>query len=101
EHVLLALAHPLMERARVAEARGELFRETPITARAPDGALLDGVIDLGFRERGADGSRMVLVDYKTDAAIADLSLYAQQLADYASAIAGALGEPVECILFRV
>ena len=84
-----------------AQARGELFRETPVTARAPDGSLLDGVIDIGFREQTADGSRMVLVDYKTDAVIADLSVYAKQLAAYASAIAQALGEPVECVLFRV
>jgi ATP-dependent exoDNAse (exonuclease V) beta subunit len=101
EHVALALAHPLMERARAAELRGELFRETPVTARTADGSLLDGVIDLGFREHAARGPRMVLVDYKTDAVLLDLDAYARQLAAYADSISRALAEPVECILFRV
>jgi ATP-dependent exoDNAse (exonuclease V) beta subunit len=101
EHAIVALAHPLMARARAAQERGELFRETPITALAPDGSLLDGVIDLGFRETDDRGPRMVLVDYKTDAVIVDLGTYARQLAAYADAIQRARGEPVECVLFRV
>jgi ATP-dependent exoDNAse (exonuclease V) beta subunit len=99
--VASALQHPLLARARAAEVRGELFRETPITTRDRDGALLDGVVDLAFREHAAEGPRMILVDYKTDAEIADPTHYQRQLAGYAAAITRALGEPVECILLRV
>jgi ATP-dependent exoDNAse (exonuclease V) beta subunit len=99
--VTLALAHPLLARARAAQVRGELFRETPITTRDQDGALLDGVVDLAFREHGEQGPRMILVDYKTDVEIAALAHYQRQLAAYASAITRALGQPVECVLLRV
>jgi ATP-dependent helicase/nuclease subunit A len=99
--VRVALAHPLIERARQAESRAELFRETPITTRDQDGALLDGVVDLAFREHTSEGPRMILVDYKTDVEIADPTHYQRQLAGYAAAITRALGEPVECVLFRV
>jgi ATP-dependent exoDNAse (exonuclease V) beta subunit len=99
--VTRALAHPLIERARAAETRGELFRETPITTRDQDGALLDGVVDLAFREHTPAGPRMILVDYKTDVEISDLTHYQRQLAGYAAAITRALQQPVECILFRV
>ncbi len=99
--VQVALAHPLLERARQAEARGELYRETPISARDRDGVLLDGVVDLAFREHGPEGPRMILVDYKTDVEIADPSHYQRQLAGYAAAISAALAQPVECVLLRV
>ena len=99
--VLHALAHPLFERARAAERAGMLYRETPITTRTEDGTLLDGAVDLAFRELGPDGARMILVDYKTDLTIADLGPYARQLKSYAEALTRALGQPVESVLFRV
>jgi ATP-dependent exoDNAse (exonuclease V) beta subunit len=99
--VEVALGHPLIERARQAEARGELYRETPISARDREGVLLDGVVDLAFREHGPEGPRMILVDYKTDVEIGDPSHYQRQLAGYAAAISTALAQPVECVLLRV
>jgi ATP-dependent exoDNAse (exonuclease V) beta subunit len=95
------LAHPLVERVRAAEARGELFRETPLSVRAPDGSLLEGVVDLAFREHAAGGSRLTLVDYKTDVELGQLEAYTQQLTRYARALTQARGEPVECLLLRV
>jgi len=99
--VLHALAHPLFERARAAERAGVMYRETPLTTRAEDGTLLDGVVDMAFREQGPHGPRMILVDYKTDLTIGDLAPYARQLRSYAEALTRALGQPVESLLFRV
>jgi ATP-dependent helicase/nuclease subunit A len=99
--VATALAQPLFERVRAAEARGELFRETPLSVRTPDGSLLEGVVDLAFREQAADGARLVLVDYKTDVELGQLEAYTQQLSRYAQALSQARGEPVECLLLRV
>jgi ATP-dependent exoDNAse (exonuclease V) beta subunit len=95
------LVHPLWHRAHLAHERGELFREAPIVVRTEDGSLLDGVVDLAFRELGREGARIVLVDFKTDAEIDDLSKYAAQLGLYADALARALGEPVTQVLLRV
>jgi ATP-dependent exoDNAse (exonuclease V) beta subunit len=99
--VAVALAHPLLQRARAAAARGELFRETPVSVCSADGSLLDGVVDLAFREHTENGPRLILVDYKTDVEMARLEPYARQLARYAQALSQALGEQVQCLLFRV
>jgi ATP-dependent helicase/nuclease subunit A len=95
--VTLALRHPLFERIEAAHARGELYREAPITSCPEAGELREGIVDLAFREPG----KVVLLDFKTDVVLADLTRYAQQLSLYAAALEAALGEPVECVLFRV
>jgi ATP-dependent helicase/nuclease subunit A len=95
--VQLALRHPLFARIEAAHARGELYREAPVTSCADAGELREGVVDLAFREHG----RMVLVDFKTDVVIGELTRYARQLSMYAEALSRALAEPVECVLFRV
>jgi ATP-dependent exoDNAse (exonuclease V) beta subunit len=87
---------------RAAEARGEAFREWPVSLREPDGVLLEGVIDLLFREQRADGGPgWVVVDFKTDLEIVDRDVYARQLALYARAVETAFGEPCRALLFRV
>ncbi|HEY6877397.1 MAG TPA: UvrD-helicase domain-containing protein [Polyangiales bacterium] len=97
QDVALALQHPLFARIARAHAEGELYREAPITSCPAQGELREGVVDLAFREDG----RMVLVDFKTDVVIAELTRYARQLSLYAEALSRALSEPVECVLFRV
>jgi ATP-dependent helicase/nuclease subunit A len=97
----LALAHPLFARIARAQRRGELFREAPVTACEAPGALCEGTVDLAFREPTAQGSRIILLDFKTDVELADLSVYRRQLSLYADALARALLEPIECVLFRV
>ncbi|MEY4512406.1 MAG: hypothetical protein RLZZ450_4528 [Pseudomonadota bacterium] len=96
-----ALAHPLFARIGRAHLRGELFREAPVVVCTTDGQLCEGAVDLAFRELGDAGSRIVLVDFKTDVELSDLSVYSRQLALYADALGRALAEPVDCILFRV
>ena len=104
--VTTALAHPLLERARRAERR---HRETPFLLRLDDPdafdlshggepQLLEGTIDLAFREEG----RWWVVDFKTDLDPGPLEAkYRQQVAWYVHAIAKLNGEPAEGVLLLV
>ncbi|MGQ0723290.1 MAG: UvrD-helicase domain-containing protein [Candidatus Eiseniibacteriota bacterium] len=92
------LKHPLLARARLAEERGDCRRETPVTDRLGDGVLVEGVVDLAFRENG----RWTVVDFKTDReAEADLEAYRRQVSLYASIIARATAEPATPLLLRI
>ncbi len=99
--VAVARAHPLMTAAREALGRGECEHELPMAVRRENGELIEGVIDLVFRERTDAGTRLLLVDFKTDVELVDLDGYAQQLDLYADAYARAAGERPECVIFRV
>jgi ATP-dependent exoDNAse (exonuclease V) beta subunit len=92
-----ALKHVFFERVRAAAVRGELSREAPVLLRSADGELLDGVADLVFRE----DARWVLVDFKTDATLGNLTTYARQLGMYAHALELALAAQVDSVLLRV
>ena len=76
-----ALAHPLLERSRIAQ---ETYHELPITMRIPDSnRVLEGVVDLAFVESG----RWTIVDFKTTQDLAaQEAKYARQLQWYAYAI---------------
>ena len=93
------LAHELLARARAADARGACRRETSITWTAPDGTMIEGIVDLAFEER--DG--WLIVDYKTDRDIASAGeeQYRRQVALYAEAIASATGASARGVLVRV
>jgi ATP-dependent exoDNAse (exonuclease V) beta subunit len=93
-----ALKHPLMERARAAQAAGKCRRETPVTLREENGDLVEGVVDLAFEEDGI----WTVVDFKTDAELVGrLDPYRRQVGIYAAAIAKATGKGVVGALFRV
>ena len=93
-----ALAHPLFERVRAAMARGDCRREVPVTRRETDGSVVEGVVDLTFREDGV----WTVVDFKTDKELATaLDVYRRQVGLYADMIATATGEPATAILMRV
>ena len=93
-----ALGHPLLGRARAAMARGECRRETPVTGRDDGGTLIEGVVDLAFRESGA----WTVVDFKTDQELdAGLDRYRQQVTLYAELISRATGEPATPLLLRI
>jgi len=93
-----ALAHPILVRAREADARGECRRETPLGFVAEDGTLVEGIVDLAFRE----ASGWVVVDFKTDRALDRAGpVYRRQVASYAEAITRATGEPCAAVLLRV
>ena len=94
--VAAALAHPLLVRARAAEC---VERETALMLRAEDGAIIEGVVDLAFREKDAGWT---VVDFKTDVEIASRKDdYARQIDAYARAIAEATGQPATGALLSV
>jgi ATP-dependent exoDNAse (exonuclease V) beta subunit len=88
-----------VRRARAAADRGECRRETPVTCTLPDGTMVEGVVDLAFREQG----RWCVVDYKTDRELAaeGEEQYRRQVALYAAAIQQATGEPATGVLIRL
>ena len=90
-----ALGHPLVKRAAAASCR----RECEVSYRTSDGLLVEGVIDLAFRE---DASWTV-VDFKTDAALSDQTRagYVTQLRRYALGIREATKLPVRAFLLGV
>jgi ATP-dependent exoDNAse (exonuclease V) beta subunit len=93
-----ALAHPLLQRAAQARTRGDCRRETPVTIRDAEGALIEGVVDLAFREAG----RWTVIDFKTDLDISrGIDAYRQQVSAYADAIETATGEPTGAVLLLV
>jgi len=96
--VSMWLEHTLWSRAQAAAARGELKREAPITMREADGTIVDGVVDLAFREDGV----WTVVDFKTDQELETrLGIYRRQVDLYAKMIARATKEPATPILLRV
>ena len=98
EVVSLALGHSLMVRAREAAAKGACRRETPVTATAPDGVLIEGVVDLAFRE----GDAWTVVDFKTDRELADaLDVYRRQVRLYADMVTQATGQPATAVLMKL
>ena len=98
EVVSLALGHSLMARAREAAAKGACRRETPVTATAPDGVLIEGVVDLAFRE----GDAWTVVDFKTDRELADaLDVYRRQVGLYADMVTQATGQPATAVLMKL
>ena len=94
--VAAALAHPLLVRARAAT---RIERETALMICAEDGAIVEGVVDLAFLEKGVGWT---VVDFKTDVDLASRKDdYARQIDAYAKAIAAATGEPAKGALLSV
>ncbi len=96
--VVAALAHPILRRAAASAQDGGCRRETPVQLMREDGALIEGVVDLAFRE----GELWVVVDYKTDAELEGrMDKYRAQIALYAEAIRAATGLRAEGVLLSV
>ncbi len=91
------LAHPLLERARRANEQHRCRREVPITWRAPDGLVVEGIVDLAFRE----GDTWTVVDFKTDEESRRTSSYLAQVGVYVDALKGATGLSATGILMRI
>ena len=98
EAAAAGLAHPFFDRVRRAAAAGECRREAPVTMRGDDGVLVEGVVDLAFR----DGGVWVVVDFKTDQELESaLDVYRRQVQLYADMVARATGSPARPVLMRV
>lgn len=93
--VIAALKHPTIRRASASARAGGLRRETPVMVRRSDGTLLEGVVDLAFREETREFSGWTVVDFKTDK---DFQLssdqYASQVQLYMEAVAQVTGASV-------
>jgi ATP-dependent exoDNAse (exonuclease V) beta subunit len=92
--VTAALAHPLLRRAAAA---AECRREEPVAHLLEDGTLLEGVVDLAFRDAGG----WMVIDFKTDGDPAAHAQYSLQLRFYCEAIAAATGVPARAALLAV
>jgi ATP-dependent exoDNAse (exonuclease V) beta subunit len=96
--VAALLGHPLLLAAASAEREGQCYRETPVTYRLESGVLVEGYVDLAFRE----GDSLVVVDFKTDRELdRALDRYQRQVSIYASAIGRTVGLPTRAFLMRV
>jgi ATP-dependent exoDNAse (exonuclease V) beta subunit len=99
--ITAALAHPIMRRA-ASVAASNLRRETPILLRWEDGTLLEGVVDLAFRDETADFDGWTVIDFKTDGEFErHRGEYTTQLALYADAIRLATNSPTTGILLVI
>ena len=96
--VIPTLAHPILGRARAGAVAGACRREVPVTMQTDDGRIVEGVVDLAFR----DGGTWVVVDFKTDRELESaLEVYRRQVQLYAQMVARATGEPARAVLMRV
>jgi ATP-dependent exoDNAse (exonuclease V) beta subunit len=74
------------------------LREAPVVLRLPDGSILEGTLDLAFRERGI----WTVVDFKTDAELAEgRTRYEGQVRLYAPAVETATNEPAAGVILSV
>jgi ATP-dependent exoDNAse (exonuclease V) beta subunit len=92
--VRAALEHPVL---RAAAASLEVRREEPLLHAMADGTMLEGVVDLAFR----DAHGWTVVDFKTDRDPAAHPQYAAQLRLYCDAIEAATKTPSRAILLAV
>ncbi len=93
-----ALSHPVFAAARLAAEAGSCRRETPVTMGLEDGLLVEGVVDLAFKQEGT----WVIVDFKTDRELQGwLEVYRRQVQLYARMVAQATGEPARPVLMQI
>ena len=88
------LNHSIFQRAKQAAVDGFLRREVPVVTKADDGSLVEGIIDLAFRESTADGLRWTVVDFKTDRDPTKAeAIYERQVCLYCRAVTASTGLP--------
>jgi ATP-dependent exoDNAse (exonuclease V) beta subunit len=95
-----ALTHAVLVAARAPGAFCR--REVPVLMRLENGTLMEGVVDLAYREAAGAGQGWVVVDFKTDAELLSRQTdYERQVRLYGQAVAAATGESVRCVLLSV
>jgi ATP-dependent exoDNAse (exonuclease V) beta subunit len=101
ETVDRALHHPVMQWAAAAAANGQCRREVPVAVKLDGECVVEGIVDLAFREQES-GGRWTVVDYKTDFEIAGrLEEYQRQVGIYSLAISRATGQDARAVLLRI
>jgi ATP-dependent exoDNAse (exonuclease V) beta subunit len=95
------LEHPIVRRAASA-GNGGLRRETPVMLTLVDGGLVEGVIDLAFRDDAPDFAGWTVVDFKTDREFEETSdRYIAQVRVYSQAVGAATNAPTRGVLLVV
>jgi ATP-dependent exoDNAse (exonuclease V) beta subunit len=94
-----ALAHPILRRAAASAEKDGLRRETPVLLKRDDGSLVEGIVDLAFREDTPDFAGWTVVDFKTDREFSIMSAqYVAQVRIYVEAVTAATGSPARGIV---
>ena len=91
------LAHPILRRAQDASLQRRCRREVPLTFRTSAGLLVEGIVDLAFK----DGDQWTIVDFKTDEELRTAANYDRQIKLYGDAVRASTGEPVRLVLMRI
>ena len=92
------LRHPILTAAARAAEQDRCYRETPVTLRLENGAIVEGNVDLAY----VDQDEVVVVDFKTDRELEGaVETYRRQVQVYAEAIGAALQRPARAVLMRV
>jgi ATP-dependent helicase/nuclease subunit A len=95
------LEHPILRRAASA-GNGGLRRETPVMLTLEDGGLVEGVIDLAFRDDTPEFAGWTVVDFKTDREFEETSdRYIAQVRVYSQALGAATSAPTRGVLLVV
>jgi ATP-dependent exoDNAse (exonuclease V) beta subunit len=98
EAVKAALSHAVLAAAGRAARAGQCYRETPITIRLDTGVVVEGYVDLAYREEDA----FVVVDFKTDRELEGArERYERQVSLYAAAIRRSTGLPARAVLMQI
>jgi ATP-dependent helicase/nuclease subunit A len=93
-----ALAHPILRRAAASASKGGFRRETPVLLRRADGSLVEGTVDLAFKEDTSDFVGWTVVDFKTDREVEAMPVYIAQLRVYLEAVSAATASPARGII---
>ena len=99
--VRAALQHPVLRRAAAAE-KAAVRRETPVLLILEDGNLVEGIVDLAFRDTAPGFSGWTVVDFKTDREFSGESArYIRQVKLYAEAVRAATGSPTRGLILVI
>lgn len=104
ESAMAALAYPMLRRAAARAGCGDCVREMPVLLTMPDGTIVEGSVDLAFREESGGGGAGVwtVVDFKTDVDPTESRVrYETQLRLYVAAIEAATGERARGVVLGV
>jgi ATP-dependent helicase/nuclease subunit A len=95
-----ALRHPVMRRA--SNARESVRREVPVALPLSANRILEGVLDLAFREEVDGRSQWTVVDFKTDQEFGTRrAVYEKQVRLYTQAVHAATGEAARGVILVV
>jgi ATP-dependent helicase/nuclease subunit A len=100
--VFRAKTHPVLQRAADAAKVGRLRREIPVMLMQ-DENLIEGVVDLAFREELPDFAGWTVVDFKTDRELLDdaSERYVRQVQMYSKAVSASTNLPARGVLLVI